>query len=42
MVTIRIVGNDKHCYSYNSVFFTSATEANAWYAAQRSIVLASR
>ncbi len=41
MVTIRIVGNDKHCYSYNNVFFPSATEANAWYAEQRSIVLAS-
>ncbi len=41
MVTIRIVGNDKHCYSYNSVFFTSATEANAWYAEQKNTVLAS-
>ena len=41
MVTIRIVGNDKHCYSYNNVFFPSATEANAWYAEQRDIVLTS-
>ena len=42
MVTIRIVGGrDKHCYSYNNVFFASATEANAWYAEQKQIVLAS-
>ena len=41
MVTIRIVGRDKHCYSFNNVFFTSATEAHAWYAEQKNIVLAS-
>ena len=41
MVTIRIVGNNKHCYSYNNVFFASATEANAWYAEQKNTVLAS-
>ena len=41
MVTIRIVGRDKHCYSFNNVFLTNAAEAHAWYAEQKNIVLAS-
>jgi hypothetical protein len=41
MVTIRIVGGDKQCYSYNKVFFKSAAEAEAWYAEQKNTVLAS-
>lgn len=41
MVTILILSNEGHRYSFNNVFFSSAIEAQNWYAEQKHGTLAS-